>query len=141
MQEEVAVDPGQAADLGGVAVGAADRGEQGFAAVSLVGFGNRVGPDALGASQGVDIGDEVAELLAVEVGWDVGIVVPDRLGLVEHRITQAHLVGASGGDKILQRGELGLPAKLADSAIGQDTRPPRGRPAELADNLLCDLGD
>ena len=45
-------------------------------------------------------------------------------------IPQADLVGTGGGHELLERGELGLPAELADPAVRQDPRPARYDAAE-----------
>ena len=64
--------------------------------------------------------------------------VRPRLGLLHHRVAQAELVGAGGSDELFQRGELGLPAELADPAIGQHARSARLDAVQIGQQLLAD---
>src|SRR5262249_26850953 len=127
MQEEVAVHALYAAHVGHVADGAAGFAEYLLAPNGLVALEARSRERLDWPGQRVHKGHQVFELLAIQVRFDLGIVwLPDWPSLVGLRRAQANLVGASGGDELLECRELGLPAEFADPAIREDARPAAG---------------
>src|SRR5262249_20318774 len=119
VQQEVAVDPFDRADVRRVAVGAADLQEKLLAVLDAAAIVRSVGHPLHGA---MERGDERGHLLAlllgqVEAAGHVGRLA-ERRRLILAGVAQTDLVGAGRLYEIEQARAMRLPAELADAAVG-----------------------
>ncbi len=134
VEQEVAVEVFDAAQLGNMTLRAADGLEQGFARFDCPLIFRIRASERLGRSQRSDIGDQGVALGGVHVqtgGFQWRNPGVGSLRMAGH--LQSHLDGSGGMDELAQARRLGFPAESADASV----RPPRWpsldlRPARVA---------